>query len=269
MKIIDSHIHFREDPFGHFTELAKNAGHENSEAHLRVVFQKYNIERAVVMGNYGTDPAANRYPDIFYYAVGINHMTETELTDPRILENIEENLKRKNCVGVKLYPGYTHEYIYEKHYRGIYELVARYDKAVAIHTGLTANDKGILKYSHPLVVDETAAQYQDTRFVMCHVGYPFLAEMEAVLEKNENVYGDLSGLIEGNFEIGEYVKTDHYFVEEVKKWLAILNRYDKLMYGTDWPLTNMGAYIEFVKYIVPEKYWAAVFYENAKRIYTM
>ena len=39
------------------------------------------------------------------------------------------------------------------------------------------------------------------------------------------------------------------------------------MFGTDWPLANYGDYIEAVKWLIPEKEWEKVFYENAKRIY--
>jgi predicted TIM-barrel fold metal-dependent hydrolase len=269
MKIIDSHIHFIEGFNEHFNVLAKQAGHENSEAHLRETFTKLNIEKAIVMGNFGVDPDKNIFADIFCYAVGINYMDKKELTKKENLIMLEENLKRNNCVGVKLYPGYTHDYIYQKYYGGIYELVEKYDKAVAIHTGITASNMGILKYSHPLVVDETAVNYPRTKFVMCHIGYPWLADMEAVLEKNDNVYGDISGLIEGRFEIESFFKEKIDFINEVKKWISILDRYDKLMYGTDWPLTNMEFYINVIKRLIPEEHWDKVFYENAKRIYRM
>lgn len=39
------------------------------------------------------------------------------------------------------------------------------------------------------------------------------------------------------------------------------------MFGTDWPLANYGDYIGVVKWLIPEKEWEKVFYENAKRIY--
>jgi len=46
-----------------------------------------------------------------------------------------------------------------------------------------------------------------------------------------------------------------------------LSRYDKLMYGSDWPLVNMGTYIELIKRIIPQEHHEAVFFKNAKRIF--
>ncbi len=39
------------------------------------------------------------------------------------------------------------------------------------------------------------------------------------------------------------------------------------MFGTDWPLANLGDYISFTKEIIPEEHWDEVFYKNAMRIY--
>jgi len=269
MKIIDAHIHFYDDENGHFNQLAQNIGDVNSEEYLRNHFKKYNIEKAIVMGNRGTDPQTNVYPDFLVYAVGINQMYKEILVLDQTLEMVEENLKKDSCVGIKLYPGYTHEYIHEEHYFPLYQLAAKYNKAVAIHTGLTARSSGVLKYSHPLIVDEIAAKFPDTRFVMCHFGYPWLVDAVAVLEKNPNVFCDLSGLLEGNYDAAQFVIDKKEFFEEIRKWLNIMDNYKKFMYGTDWPLAKMEFYIEFVKRLIPQEHWEAVFYDNAKEIYTM
>ena len=59
MKIIDAHLHFvPENPY--FQEIAVRAEHKNTEEDLRAVYQKYNIEGGVVMGNRGVDPVLSR-----------------------------------------------------------------------------------------------------------------------------------------------------------------------------------------------------------------
>lgn len=269
MKIIDSHIHFFNDESGHFIQLAKNIGDINSEEYLREHLKKYNIEKAVVMGNKGTKPENNEYPDFFVYAVGINLASGESPSSDITLENIEKNLQKKSCIGIKLYPGYIYEYIYEKHYFPLYDLAAKYNKTVSIHTGLTARSSGVLKYSHPLVVDEIAAQFPNTRFVLCHFGYPWMVDAVAVLEKNPNVFCDLSGLLEGNYNAKRFINDKKYFFEDIRKWLNLMGNYKKFMYGTDWPLAKMEFYIEFTKALIPEKHWEDVFYNNAKKIYTI
>ena len=39
------------------------------------------------------------------------------------------------------------------------------------------------------------------------------------------------------------------------------------MFGTDWPIVNLGEYIGFIARLVPERYHEAVFFDNANRIY--
>lgn len=39
------------------------------------------------------------------------------------------------------------------------------------------------------------------------------------------------------------------------------------MYGSDWPLVDLQAYIEVIKSIVPEEAYEDVFYNNALRVF--
>ena len=89
----------------------------------------------------------------------------------------------------------------------------------------------------------------------------------AVVEKNENVAADLSGLLEGKFDIPEFLEEQSGYISTLKPWLAYIRDYDKLMFGTDWPLANYEDYIEITKRLIPEKYWETVFYQAAERIY--
>ena len=104
MKIIDAHLHFvPENPY--FQEIAVRAEHKNTEEDLRAVYQKYNIEGGVVMGNRGVDPADHSYPEFLRYCVGIDRDFLVSEDIKKSLDQVEENLKRETCVGIKLYPG--------------------------------------------------------------------------------------------------------------------------------------------------------------------
>jgi hypothetical protein len=103
--------------------------------------------------------------------------------------------------------------------------------------------------------------------VMCHFGNPFLQEAAAVLEKNPNMYADLSGLIEGAFETETFIKDQSGYLEILKSWMHYVSDYGKFIYGTDWPAVNCFEYREFIKRLVPEQYHEKVFYENAVRVY--
>ena len=144
------------------------------------------------------------------------------------------------CCGIKLYPGYNHVYIYDSVYDPVYELAKRYDKPVAVHTGLTATANALLKYSHPLTLDEAAVKYPDVQFVMCHIGNPFLQDAIAVLEKNRNVAVDLSALLEGKIhDMNGFLKAKEGYISMLRDWLCYLNRYASVMFGTDWLLPKI------------------------------
>ena len=266
MKIIDVHLHFvPENPY--FQEIAVRAEHKNTEEDLRAVYQKYGIVGGVVMGNRGVDPAAYSYPDFLKYCVGLDRDFLVSQDKKKSLDQVEANLKREDCVGIKLYPGYNKAYVTDEVYEPVYELAKAYNKPVAIHMGQTAGSRAYLKYSHPLTLDEAAVRHPDVTFVMCHFGNPWLMDAAAVVEKNENVMTDLSGLLEGKIDFPKLLEQQRGYFDTLKTWISYCSQYEKFMFGTAWPLANYGDYIGVVKWLIPEKEWEKVFYENAKRIY--
>lgn len=55
----------------------------------------------------------------------------------------------------------------------------------------------------------------------------------------------------------------------LRTWLTAICQWDDILYGTDWPIVNLGEYIAFIKGIVPEEHWERVFFRNANRIYRL
>ena len=271
MKIIDAHLHlFPPEP--RTNAMAKEVGHENSVEHLRQVYGQLGIVHGVVMGNRSLETGFHNYPaGLFHYCVGLDSslMGEGSAPIPDLVDRVEEHLKRESCCGVKLYPGYNKIWLSDPLYRPVYELAARYDKSVAIHMGLTAFARAHLKYCHPLALDEVAADHPRTRFVMCHFGNPFLESAAAVVEKNPNVAADLSGLLEGRVDLERYFREQSGYVDLLRTWLTAVCQWDDILYGTDWPIVNLGEYIRFIQGIVPEAYWERVFFSNANRIYSL
>lgn len=269
MKIIDAHLHlFPQEDWAE--ETACGVGHHNSVDHLRQVYGELDMVNGVVMGNRSLEASFHDYPtDLFHYCVGLDSflLEGGKRAIPDLADRVEEHLKRDACCGVKLYPGYNKIWLSDPMYEPIYHLAARYDKPVAVHMGLTANGRAHLKYCHPLALDEVAADHRRTRFVMCHFGNPFLESAAAVVEKNPNVATDLSGLLEGRVDLPAYFREQAGYVSLLTTWLTAIAQWDKVMYGTDWPIVNLGEYIRFIQGIVPKRHWEKVFFENADRIY--
>lgn len=268
MKIIDAHFHFCPEMEG-FTQLALAAGHRNTQKHLKEAYEKLGIVKGIVMGNRTVDPADHVYPEFMKYCIGMDsfYLEGNRISDS--IDLLEENLKRPQCAGIKLYPGYSPMYVSDPAYEPVYELARDYDKPVAIHTGETSTPGACLKYSHPLTLDEAAAAHPQVQFVMCHYGNPWLTDAAAVVSKNDNVAADLSGLLEGRVHLDALFLEKSGYIEALKTWMGYLHEYDDLMFGTDWPLVNLEEYIAFIKKLVPEKYHEKVFFQNANRIYKL
>ena len=272
MKIIDAHLHLFPTDEDWAEESAQRVGHHNSIEHLREVYGQLDMVHGVVMGNRSLETDYHNYPaDLFHYCVGLDSflLERGKQPIPDLAERVEEHLKRDNCCGVKLYPGYNKIWLSDEMYEPVYELAARYDKPVAVHMGLTANARAHLKYSHPLALDEVAADHKRTRFVMCHFGNPFLDCAAAVVEKNPNVSADLSGILDGRVDLDSYFREQAGYAGLLKAWITAINAWDKLMYGTDWPIVNLGEYIGFIQEIIPQRHWDKVFFDNANRIYRL
>lgn len=268
MKRIDAHIHYWVG-HAHFNQLAQEAGHENSEDHLRAVFEKEGIVRAIVMSNLRMESDISGYPDFLSYCAGLGQDALDSVQVDRSIEMAEKHLALSKCAGLKIYAGYTHIDLDDPVYTPFYELARKYDKPVAVHMGVTAHARALLKYCHPMQLDPVAVAYPDVQFVMCHFGNPWLMDAAAVVEKNNNVAVDLSGLIAGKLDVEDYLIKQSGYVEQLKTWIAYVENYEKFMFGTDWPLTGFGDYIRLFERILPEEHLEDFFYNNAKRIYKL
>lgn len=267
-KIIDAHVHlFGEDPWA--DSLAQQMGHINSEAHLLEQFDKLNIVHGIVMGNDDPTPDAYKMDKRFHYCVGLDGAQLLRLGPDRVPAMVEEHLRREQCCGIKLYPGYDNHYVTDPLYEPYYELAEKYNKPVAIHTGQTQGSDAKLKYCHPLTLDDIATDHPRVQFVMCHFGNPFLADAAAVLEKNPNMAADISGLLAGLEDLDGYFIFKRQYVEMLQGWLSYGDYWDRLIFGTDWPGVNMSNYVEFVDRLVPDKYKEGLMFDNANTIYQL
>jgi hypothetical protein len=272
MKIIDAHIHFSN--IGVFEDTAEiYSGAQYSGTGLLAECAANNITGLVAMGltetvRYGFPdneipspmgcdlPGA---PDFLKICFGIN----PHKIDLRKLESL-----MPDTAGIKIYAGYYHFDVYDPVYDPVYRLAAKYNKPVVIHTGDTYSERGLIKYSHPLHVDQLAYNYRDVDFIIAHIGTPWVMDACEVVYKNRNVYTDMSGLLTGEpAEIINVTENEPLICDIYRQGLMYLNSYKKVLFGTDWPLTAMKPYIEFCKTLVPEENWPEVFYDNAAALF--
>ncbi|MDD3164554.1 MAG: TatD family hydrolase [Oscillospiraceae bacterium] len=266
MQIIDAHLHLFAAG-SEADEMARAVGLENSTAYLKDYFAAHDFTHGIVMSNRSLNPARHCYPDFLHYCIGLDGIVSGHYDAREMEALVEANLERPNCVGIKLYPGYHPVTITDPCFDFVYRLAEKYDKPVAVHTGMTAHPRASLRHCHPLTMDEAAVRHPNVQFIMCHFGNPFLSDAAAVLEKCPNVAADLSGLLEGPIHLQAYLQEQSGYVFLLKTWIAYVCDYRRFLFGTDFPAVNFSDYASFIQTLIPKQHWADVFFNNANRIY--
>ena len=268
MKIIDAHLHLFQP--GKFPAARKDEAGETPRAGaLTKEYERLGIESGVVMGNQPLSAGAYQFSPAFHYCIGVGDFERPLAPDAKTLELMELQLAKKACAGIKIYIGYAPIYAGDPCLEPYYRLAEKYDKPVAFHTGMTADSMGSLKYCHPLTIDEPASKFPNVQFVLCHFGNPFLAEAAAVMEKNPNVAADLSGLLDGKTDLDRYFDRQAGYISLLRSWIRYVDDDSRFLFGTDYPATDIGNYIEFIRRLLDREDQNLIFYENAKRIYRL
>lgn len=239
--IIDCHTHLNR------YEDEEPASLLDRYALLRSEMDAHGVDYALVLSSYTVN---ERRPSV-------DEILEVAGDDPRIgvvagvsyreyrahdLAHLRQLLSEGRIRGLKLYPGYEPFYVSDPRMRVVYELAGEFGVPVMIHTGDTFDPKGKLKYAHPLEVDEVAVDFREVTFVICHIGNPWITDAMEVIYKNDNVVGDISGFTLKHFE----ERFERYMLRQVEEVIAFAGDRSKLLYGTDWPICDMGSYLRFV-----------------------
>jgi uncharacterized protein len=180
---------------------------------------------------------------------------------------IEAGLRSRKFSCIKIYLGYNHQYAYHPNYEPLYKLAEQFDVPVVFHTGDTYSKTAKLKYSDPLTIDEVAVDHPKVRFVIAHAGNPWIQSAAEVAYKNPNVFIEGSALLIGDLSKLDQDQVNKYMVEPLAWVFGYMEDPSKMMFGTDWPLNDMSAYVNAYKRAIPKEHWQAVFHDNAKRVF--
>ncbi len=278
--MIDAHLHVvppRLPGVGPLSPLLEGPA-EPLAARLRLEMQEAGVTAALAMGCWGApedDPLgvagtlalARLVPGL--YAVGV---ADPSRTDPAHLRRVDALLAAGQVRALKGYLGYLHYGPDHPGYAPYYELAARHNLPVVFHTGDTYSPRAKLRYAQPLAVDDVAVDFPQVRFVLAHLGNPWLLDAAEVVYKNVNVWADLSGLVVGEAAAftGEERRDALLDVAAaVRQAFRYAERPNRFLYGTDWPLAPMAPYRDFLRTIIPEVYHPQVFVENARALFRL
>lgn len=261
--IIDCHTHI-------------NNYHDEEKVSLKECIEKLQLEMrrnrvdvALVLTSYKVTPgrpsthdavAGTRDFKNIYIVAGISFLNYSEAE----LEKLRPYLQEGSVKGLKLYPGYEPFYPHDPKLRGVFALAEEFDVPVMIHSGDTYNPMGRVRYAHPLQIDDVAVDYPNVKIVICHIGNPWIRDCMEVVYKNKNVYTDISGLVLGNFND----RFEAYMRKQLQEMLIYGVEPDKVLFGTDWPISSMESYLAFMEELtIPPKDKRKILYENSATLF--
>lgn len=233
------------------------------------------VSRLVVMGwyKYKIEDAmefASQKDNVFITgSVDIDDDIKTQL------EKLDKFFQEKKLFGIKLYPGYQYFYPSDEKIYSIAELCQQYDKPLIFHSGDVYNPEkdAMLKYAHPIHIDELATKFPKCKIIISHFGFPYHLETANIVSKNKNVFTEVSGTIDKCDSDEEAKNMLNQYTGDLQRVFSYYPDVKaKVMFGTDYggedtPLNEVKPYIKLVENVFAKKEQENVFYKLAEEIF--
>jgi uncharacterized protein len=208
----------------------------------------------------------------YVFAVGSIDMNDNL---PDQLQLHEKLFQQNEIVGIKLYPGYQHFYPSDPRVVAIAKLCQQYNKPLIFHSGdvYDPHQVALMKYAHPLHIDELARACPQTKIVISHFGFPYHLETAMVVSQHPMVFTDISGTIDACGSQEEITALTEQYVADLKRAFSYYPLVKmKTMFATDYlgddtALNQVEPYIKVIKAIFDEGLQKNAFYQLAERVY--
>jgi len=191
------------------------------------------------------------------------------------LEQFDKLFKQKKIFGLKLCPGYQFFYPSDEKIHPIAQLCQKYGKPLIFHSGDVYNPEkdALLKYAHPMHIDELAVKFRKCKIIISHFGFPYILETANIVSKNDNVYTDISGTLDACASPEEMDDKLNHYIRDLNRALAYFpDVKKKTMFGTDYsgedtPLNEIAPYIKLVEEVFAIEEQENIFSKLAEMLY--
>lgn len=170
-------------------------------------------------------------------------------------------------VAIKINLGFMPVYADDPRLLGLYALAREFNVPVLLHTGDTGWHRSRLKYAHPLSMDEVIVDHPQVNFLLVHSGNPWFTDAAVVAAKNQNVWLDISSIIEGPLSQVPAAKLDRLMIQPISWMLDYTGKPDRLIFGSGWPSVDYPHYVSACARAIDPQYHHQVFFENATRLF--
>ncbi len=138
--------------------------------------------------------------------------------------------------GIKLLPMYAGFRPDDSQLDYLWTYARNHGLPVLLHTGTTFIAQAPLECTLPRHIDSVATRFPEIKIILAHLGHPWQVDTCVVIRKHPNVFADLSGNFYRPFSFWEQMV-------KASEW----NVLDKILFGTDWPITDVTETIDHMR----------------------
>jgi uncharacterized protein len=177
------------------------------------------------------------------------------------VQELERSVKDLGLRGLKLHPTAQAFFPNDARFYPLWQKAAELGVPVLFHSGQTGVGSGTpggggykLKYAHPLLLDDVAADFPELTIIMAHPAVPWQEEQLAVALHKGNVYIDLSGW------------SPKYFRPVLIQYISSILQ-DKALFGSDYPVLQPDRWLrDFDQLEIKEEVRRKILLENAQKV---
>lgn len=177
------------------------------------------------------------------------------------INELERSVKELGLRGLKLHPTTQAFAPNNTRFYPLWQKASELGIPVLFHSGQTGVGSGTpggggykLKYSHPMLLDDVAADFPDLTIIMAHPAVPWQEEQLAVALHKGNVYIDLSGW------------SPKYFRPILVQYIRSILQ-DKVLFGSDYPVIQPERWLrDFENLDLKDEVRQKILLENAKKV---
>lgn len=145
--------------------------------------------------------------------------------------------------GLKLHPSKQQFFPGDRFMEPIYQICERYEKPIIFHCGVSMEPGTLVKYSHPLVFEETAYRHPKLKMCLAHFGWPWVKEVCMLMLKYRNIYTDTALLY---FDNPREFYHQCMEVDIGPRWIDRSLRH-QVMFGSDDPRLEQRRMIQAIR----------------------
>ena len=144
---------------------------------------------------------------------------------PDIDDEYDRAVGELGCRGIKLALSYqAADPMSDAAFR-LFDRLQSDDLPIVFHTGMSASPDAVLRYAHPLAMDEVAIAFPRLKMILAHTSHPWYEDCMTVVRKHTNVWTDISGMPSRPWMAWRAMRVFHEF-----------SATHKMLFGSDWTL---------------------------------